>query len=87
MTEQTEQELYEELIQEEIGKLRKAHPKYSCMDDCELRSLARRSLAVQRQTLIKKLEKDSLEADVSTVGNLFGKTRKEILEMNEKEGC
>ena len=80
MTEKSEQEMFEEMIRAEIDRMRKADPKYAAMSDCELRGLARKNIAVDRQTLIKKLEKNSRDADVCTVGCLYGKTHEQILE-------
>jgi hypothetical protein len=87
MTEQTEQELYEEMIQEEIERLRNEHPKYAAMSTDTLRGLARRNLAIDRTKLIRKLVKEDQEREHMTVGDLYGKTRAQILKEQKEEGC
>jgi len=85
MTEQSEQELLEILIQEEILKLKGLDSKYATMSNDTLRVLARRNLAVERMVVLRKALKEDGERQNFTVGCLYGKTREQILREQEGE--
>jgi len=48
-----------------------------------LRPLALRVIAVDRTQSLRKIVKEDLERERSTVGNLYGKTRLQILKEQE----
>lgn len=81
----TEQELLEELIREEVEKLKSLGPRYAAMDEDTLRGLARRNLAVERMVVLRKALKEDAIRQHSTVGCLYGKTRKQILREQREE--
>jgi hypothetical protein len=85
MTEKTQQELLEEWVSEEIEKLRTQHPRYAAMSTEALRPLALRNIAVDRTQGLRKIVKEDLEREHMTVGNLYGKTRDQILKEQEEE--
>ena len=85
MTEKPETEIIEELLQEEIEKLKSLGPKYAAMDSDTLRGLARRNLATERMVVLRKALKEDAERQAFTVGCLYGKTRKQILDMDKEE--
>lgn len=84
MTDQ-QQQLLEEWISEEIEKLRTQHPRYAAMSTEALRPLALRIIAVDRTQTLRKIVKEDVERQRSTVGNLYGKTRAQILKEQEEE--
>jgi hypothetical protein len=85
MTKNSQEELLEQLIQEEIEKLIGQGPKYATMSEDSLRGLARRNLATERMVVLRKALKEDAERQCFTVGNLYGKTRTQILKEQEEE--
>ena len=78
-----QQQLLEEWIAEETEKLRNEHPRYAAMSTEALRPLALRIIAVDRTQSLRNIVKEDLEHTRSTVGNLYGKTRLQILKEQE----
>lgn len=76
-----QERIKEELVNEEIARLKGDSLENRYASDRELRSTATKNIMLERDKLIKKIESDDRDAEVFTVGNLFGKTAKEIREM------
>jgi hypothetical protein len=74
----------ERAIQNEMARLRKESPEYQYSSDRELRPVATRNLVVEKEKLRREISKDLLEAEKFTIGNLYGKTREQIIAQDNK---
>jgi len=74
----------ERAIQNEMARLRKESPEYQYSSDRELRPIATRNLVVEKEKLRHEISKDLLEAEKLTVGNLYGKTKEQIIAQDNK---
>jgi hypothetical protein len=81
--EKTDQELLKELIQDRVEHFKSLGPKYAAMSKCALQKIAKADLVHERTTLIKRLLKESDEKQGNVVGDLFGKSRQQILKEQE----
>jgi len=84
LTDEEQKELLEQVIDEEVEKLKKKDENYKFMSNDMLRRIARHNIVLEYETLVRQLAKKSRDSERVTVGSLFGKTRKQILKEQEE---
>jgi hypothetical protein len=75
----------EAAIAEEMTKLRDKDKRYKLMLDRDLRAVATRNLVVEREKLQREMTSENRDAEMMTVGNLYGKTKAQIIKEDSEK--
>jgi hypothetical protein len=72
-------------VDAEMKKLREFNQKFRVMIDSELRPLAEKNVLIREETRTREWAKEFVDNEKLTVGNLYGKTKAQIIKEDSEE--
>jgi len=72
-------------VDAEMKKLREFNQKFRVMIDSELRPLAEKNVLIREETRTREWAKEFVDNEKLTVGNLYGKTKAQIIKEDNEE--